>query len=144
MRKIKKCLRNTGFSQGLAAGMLRKTRQKKDRTRRGTILFFISIPKQILVKAINFSYFYSAKTPAKMSNNRDFHDFFLTDNSSSINLKYDLISSKFMTGIQNHQKRNAPSPSVGIVFNLIGAVLQMVLALVVIIGVGIRWIWKRF
>jgi len=78
-----------------------------------------------------------------MNNIRDFHDFFPTDNSSSTNLKYDLISSKFMTGIQNHQMRNAPSPSVGIVFSLIGAVLQMVLALVVILFVGIRWIWNR-
>jgi len=68
---------------------------------------------------------------------------FPTDNSSSTQLKYDIVASKFMTGIQNHQMRNAPSPSVWIVFNLIGAVLQMVMALVVILFVGIRWIWNR-
>ncbi|RRJ87409.1 hypothetical protein [Flavobacterium macacae] len=79
-----------------------------------------------------------------MRNNRDFHDFFPTENSSSTNLKYDIVASKFMTGIQNHQMRNAPSSSVGIVFNLIGAVLHMVLALVLILFVGVQWIWKRF
>lgn len=67
---------------------------------------------------------------------------FPTDNSSSTQLKYDIVASKFMTGIQNHQTRNAPSSSVGIVLNLIGAVLQMVVALVVILFVGVRWIWK--
>lgn len=78
-----------------------------------------------------------------MSNIRDFHDFFPTDNSSSTNLKYDLISSKFMTGIQNHQMRNAPAPSVGIVFNLIGALVKMAFALVVMFFAGIRWIWLQ-
>lgn len=68
---------------------------------------------------------------------------FPTDNSSSTQLKYDIVASKFMTGIQNHQIRNAPSPSIGIVFNLIGAVLQMVLALVVILGLVIKWVWIR-
>jgi len=69
---------------------------------------------------------------------------FPTDNSSSTQLKYDIVASKFMTGIQNHQMRNAPSPSVGIVFSLIGAVLRMVIALVVIFAFGIRWIWKSY
>ena len=78
-----------------------------------------------------------------MSNDRDFHDFFPTDNSSTTNLKYDIVASKFMTGMQNHQMRNAPSPSVGVVFSLLGAVLQIVLALVVMLAVGIRWIWKQ-
>ena len=36
-------------------------------------------------KCLSFLYLYSIKTPAKMSNNRDFHDFFPTDNSSSTN-----------------------------------------------------------
>lgn len=68
---------------------------------------------------------------------------FPTDNSSSTQLKYDIVASKFMTGIQNHQMRNAPSPSVEILFSLIGAVLQLVLALVIIIGLGLRWIWRH-
>lgn len=84
------------------------------------------------------------KIPANMSNSRDFNDFFPTDNSSTTNLKYDIVASKFMTGIQNHQMRNAPSPSVDVVFSLIGAVLQMVVALVIVLFIGIRWIWKRF
>jgi len=62
----------------------------------------------------------------------------------NIQLKYDIVASKFMTGIENHQMRNAPSPSVGIVFRLIGTVLQMVVALVMILFISIRWIWKRF
>jgi hypothetical protein len=34
---------------------------------------------------------------------------FPTDNLPSTQLKYDIVASKFMTGIENHHKRNAPS-----------------------------------
>ncbi|WP_026705775.1 hypothetical protein [Flavobacterium soli] len=77
-----------------------------------------------------------------MSNNKEFQGFFPSDNSASTNLKYDLITSKLMTGMQNHQMRTAPAPNVGIVFGLIGAVLQMVVGLVVMLLVGVRWVWK--
>lgn len=40
-----------------------------------------------------------------MSNKRDFNNFFPTDNSSRTNLKYDLVASKFVTGLENHQMR---------------------------------------
>lgn len=79
-----------------------------------------------------------------MSINKDIHDFFPTDNSATTNLKYNLIASKMMTGMQNHQMRTAPAPSVGIVFGIIGAVLQMVVALVVMLFFGVRLTWKRF
>lgn len=78
-----------------------------------------------------------------MNNNKDFNGFFPTDNSASTNLKYDLITSKMMTGIQNPQKRTAPSPSIGILFSIIGAVLQMIVELVVMLFVEFRWFWKR-
>lgn len=68
---------------------------------------------------------------------------FLTDNSSSTNLKYDIITSKFMTGIQNHERRSATVQFSGIVLYLIGAVLELALAIVVLIFVGLRWVWKR-
>ncbi len=56
---------------------------------------------------------------------------FPTDNSPSTQLKYDIIASKFMTGIHNHNRRNAPSnPMVS--FGLVGAVLEGVVAVVVI------------
>ncbi|WP_300095383.1 hypothetical protein [Flavobacterium sp.] len=48
-----------------------------------------------------------------------------------------------MTGMQNHQRRSAPAPSVGIVFGLIGAILQMVVTLVVMLLVMVRWILKK-
>ncbi|WP_171972482.1 hypothetical protein [Mucilaginibacter polytrichastri] len=32
---------------------------------------------------------------------------FPTDNSPNTQLKYDIMASKFMTGIENHHKRNA-------------------------------------
>ncbi len=96
----------------------------------------------MLAKSMYFPYIYIQKTPIKMSNNKDFQDFFPTDNSATTTLKYDLITSKMMTGMQNHQMRSAPAPSVGIVFSIIGAFLQMVVALVVILFVGVRWIWK--
>jgi len=80
---------------------------------------------------------------ADKAGDKDFHGFFLAYNSATTNLKYDLITSKMMTGMQNNQRRLVPAPSVGIVFNIIGAVLQMAVALVVMLFVGVRWIWRR-
>jgi len=68
---------------------------------------------------------------------------FPTDNSSSTNLKYDIIASKFMTGIRNHERRAAPTQSTGVVGYLIGAVLELALATMVMVFVGLRWIWKK-
>ena len=68
---------------------------------------------------------------------------FPTDNSSTTNLKYDLVASKFMTGVENHQRRTAPTASVGIVFYIIGAVLELAVALVMMVFVGLRWVLKR-
>ena len=80
-----------------------------------------------------------------MSNNKDFQDFFPIDNSNSAttNLKYDLIKSKMMTGTQNHQMRTAPAPSVGLVFSVIGAVLQMVIAFASIAILCICFLFKK-
>ena len=39
-----------------------------------------------------------------MSNKQDFNNFFPTDNSSRTNVHYDIVASKFMTGIENHQR----------------------------------------
>jgi hypothetical protein len=68
---------------------------------------------------------------------------FPTDNSSSTNLKYDIITSKFLTGIRNHERRTATAPSGGVVFYLIGAVLELALAILVMVFVGLRCIWKK-
>ena len=68
---------------------------------------------------------------------------FPTDNSSSTNLKYDIIASKFMTGIENHKRWTAPTQSSGTVFYIIGAVLELAFAILVMVFVGLRWIWKR-
>lgn len=73
---------------------------------------------------------------------REFNGF-PTDNSSSTNLKYEIIASKFMTGIQNHERRSAPSQSSGVAIYLIGAMLELALAILVMAFVGLRWIWKR-
>lgn len=67
---------------------------------------------------------------------------FPTDNSPSTQLKYDIVASKFITGIENHHKRNAPV-SIGNDFGLIGAVLKIIVALIVIVGNGLYWIWKK-
>ena len=71
---------------------------------------------------------------------------FPTDNSSSTNLKYDIVASKFMTGIRNHQMRTAPAPvpSSGVVSYLIGAVLELALWILLLVGIGLRWTWKRY
>ncbi|RZJ36576.1 MAG: hypothetical protein EOO51_00205 [Flavobacterium sp.] len=74
----------------------------------------------------------------------DFNSF-PTDNSSSTNLKYDIIASKFMTGIENHKRRNAASStsSVEVIIYLIGAVLQLGFSLLVMVFLVLRWFWKR-
>jgi len=64
---------------------------------------------------------------------------FPTDNSSSTNLKYDIISSKFATGFRNHQMRTEPSTSLGVTFGIISAVFQMILALLMMLIFAIRW-----
>lgn len=87
--------------------------------------------------------FYTLKSLEEMTDNMPNLNGFPTDNSSSTQLKYDIVASKFMSGIKNHQMRNTPSPSVGIVFSLVGAFVQMVLALMVILFVGVRWICKK-
>ena len=72
----------------------------------------------------------------------DFSGFPL-DNSSSTNLKYDILASKFMTGIENHQRRKTTLPSSGIVLYLVGAVLELTAFLILIIFVGLKRILKR-
>jgi len=54
---------------------------------------------------------------------------FPTDNLPSTQLKYDIVASKFMTGIENHHKRNAPV-SLGHDLGLFGAVIKGLVALV--------------
>lgn len=67
---------------------------------------------------------------------------FPTDNSPSTQLKYDIIASKFTAALHNHNRRNAPSnPMVS--FGLVGAVLEGVVAVVVIGFIGLRWVWKK-
>ena len=74
----------------------------------------------------------------------DFNSF-PTDNSSTTNLKYDIIASKFMTGVENHRRRNASSstPSIEVIFYLIGAVLELALSILVMAFLGLRWVLKR-
>lgn len=47
-----------------------------------------------------------------------------------------------MAGIENHNKRNART-SLSNKLGLIGVIVQIVIALLVIVGVVLNWIWKR-
>jgi len=47
-----------------------------------------------------------------------------------------------MTVIENHHKRNVPTSLVNDL-GLVGAVIQIIVALLVIIGAVLQWIWKR-
>lgn len=67
---------------------------------------------------------------------------FPIDNSPSTQLKYDIVASKFMTDIENHNKRNART-SLRNDLGLIGAILQLVGAIVVLLSLGLRWVWQR-
>jgi len=78
-----------------------------------------------------------------MSNKADFQNFFPVDNSSRTNLHYDLVASKFMTGIENHKRtqyNNSASSSA--IFLLIGAIVQIVFSLVVVIFGILKFIFK--
>ncbi|MCO6163957.1 hypothetical protein [Flavobacterium sp. NRK F7] len=78
-----------------------------------------------------------------MSNKTSFNDFFPTDNSSRTNLKYDLVASKFMTGVENHQRNQYNnSASVGGVFILISAFFQIFFGLILIIFGLLRNLYK--
>lgn len=78
-----------------------------------------------------------------MSNKADFQNFFPVDNSSRTNLHYDLVASKFITGIENHQRtKYHNSASSSAVFPLIGAIVQIVFGLVVVIFGILKFIFK--
>lgn len=66
---------------------------------------------------------------------KNFSDFggFPTDNSSSTNLKYDIIASKFMTGIKNHERHTRNSVSSESVFYLIGLVVKLIVGVLMIL-----------
>jgi len=66
-----------------------------------------------------------------------------TDNSSSTNLKYDLIASKFMTGVENHNKTKILLPTIGTCFGIFGVFIQVVIATVILIGLGLKWVLKK-
>lgn len=68
-----------------------------------------------------------------MSNKQNFNDFYPTDSSARTNSKYDLVASKFMTGIENHQRTqyyNAQSTS--FLFGIIGGIFQIGIGLIIL------------
>ena len=80
-----------------------------------------------------------------MNNKADFQNFFPVDNSSRTNLHYDLVASKFMTGIENHKRTQYNnSASVSAVFPLIGAIIQIFIGAVVVVFGILRFIFKSF
>lgn len=69
-----------------------------------------------------------------MSNKQDFNSFFPTDNSSRTNLKYDLVASKFMTGIENHQMRQYHNAQSTIfIFGIIGGMFQIAVGVLLVV-----------
>jgi len=78
-----------------------------------------------------------------MSNHTPNFNGFPTDNSSSTNLKYDLIASKFMTGVDNHNKRKASTLPIGASLGIFGVIIKIVISFVVLIGLALHWILKK-
>lgn len=69
-----------------------------------------------------------------MNNKADFKSFYPTDNSSKTNLHYDLVTSKYMTGVENHQRRQYHSSSSNsAVILIISAIIQIAFGLLVFI-----------
>ena len=77
----------------------------------------------MIVKRLLYIYVLKNLNP-KVNNMPNLNDF-PTDNSSSTNLKYDIIAGKFMNGVERHQRQTAPTQSSGTVFYIIGAVLEL-------------------
>jgi hypothetical protein len=80
-----------------------------------------------------------------MSNKTDFQNFFPVDESSRTNLHYDLVASKFMTGIENHKRtqyHNSASNSA--IIPLIGAIIQIFIGAVVVVFGILKFIFKSF
>jgi hypothetical protein len=78
-----------------------------------------------------------------MKTNNDFKSFFPVDESSKTNIHYDLVASKFMTGIENHKRTQYNnSASNNAIFPLIGAIIQIVLGLLVFIIASVFHLFK--
>lgn len=78
-----------------------------------------------------------------MSNKKNFNDFFPTDNSSKTNLHYDLVASKFLTGIESHQRRqhfNSSSSNDAVL--LIGGLFKILFGLIGFIFVGLQLLFQ--
>ena len=78
-----------------------------------------------------------------MSNKANFKDFYPVDNSSRTNLHYNLVASKFMTGIENHKRtqyNNHASNSA--IFPLIGAFIQIGVGALLLIFAILKFIYK--
>lgn len=78
-----------------------------------------------------------------MNDKINFQNYYPTDNSSKTNLHYDIIASKFMVGIENHQKKNARYniSIISVIFNIVGAVIQFGVLIVILIY---RFLLKLF
>lgn len=68
---------------------------------------------------------------------------FPTDNSPSTQLKYNIVASKYMAGIENHQRRNAPAPSPLAALRFIVAVLQGMVALAILLVSILCWVLRK-
>ena len=103
----------------------------------------LPVPGRPIVYTSKIFIFIPGTQPKTMKDNTSSLNGFPTDSSPSTQLKYDIVASKFMTGIQNHQKRNTPPPSLVSSFSLIGAVLQGVVALLVLLVTAVYWVVKK-
>ncbi len=78
-----------------------------------------------------------------MSNKADFKSFFPVDNSTKTDIHYDLVASKFMTGVENHQRtRYNNSASNSAILPLIGAIIQITIGAVILIYGILKFIFK--
>ena len=78
-----------------------------------------------------------------MKTNNDFKSFYPVDESAKTNIHYDLVASKFMTGIENHQRtRYNNSASNGAILPLIGAIIQIAVGAVILVFGILKFIFK--
>lgn len=77
-----------------------------------------------------------------MSNKQNFNDFFPTDNSSKTNLHYDLVASKFLNGIESHQRRQHYNSSSKDAVLIIGGLFNILFGLIGFIFVGLQLLFQ--
>lgn len=77
-----------------------------------------------------------------MKKQSNFQDFFPVDNSMKTNNHYDLVTEKFLNGINNYQNKKNNANSISEVFVFSNAIFQIFAGLIIVVFAIIKEIIK--